>query len=96
MADVTKKSTKATTKAAPKAAKTAKTTKVAKKATEVKTFAQLNEELSTLRHDHQESRRSHRMGELVNPKVLLTQRKDIARTLTAMKQSVALAKKEDK
>jgi large subunit ribosomal protein L29 len=86
MADVKK-----TTKAAPK--------KVAKKATEVKTLADLHEDLKTLRNDHQESRRSHRQGELVNPHVLTVQRKNIARTLTAIKQaekSAQVSTKEEK
>ena len=71
------------------ATKATKTTKVAKatKAVEVKTLAQLTEELATLRNDHRESRRSHRMGELVNPHVLTEQRKSIARTLTAIRSA---------
>lgn len=72
-----------------------KTTKTAAKATEVKTLDQLKTELTTLRNDHQESRRSHRMGELVNPHVLTTQRKNIARTLTAMKQAELASQKEE-
>jgi len=83
MADVKK-----TTKAAPKAEK-------AKKATEVKTLDQLKEELVKLQNDHRESRRSHQMGELVNPLVLRTQRKSIARALTAIKQAEAAAAKEE-
>ena len=84
MADA-KKTTKATTKVA-------KTTK----APEVKTLAELHEDLKTLRNDHQESRRSHRMGELVNPHVLTVQRKNIARALTALKQAEKSAVKEEK
>jgi len=81
MADV-KKTTKAvalkpSTKGAAKA----------KKAVEVKTLDQLQEELVTLRNDNRESRRSHQMGELVNPHVLTVQRKSIARSLTAIKQA---------
>jgi len=72
-----------------------KTTKApAKKATEVKTLAQLNEEVVKLQHDHRESRRSHQMGELVNPHVLTVQRKSIARALTAVKQAELAAAKE--
>lgn len=82
----TKKTTKATTKVA----------KTTKKAPEVKTIAELHEELNTLRNDHQESRRSHRMGELVNPHVLTVQRKKIARALTAIKQAEKSAVKEEK
>ncbi len=82
MADA-KKTTKTTTKAA-------KSTK----AVEVKTIEQLNEELIARRNDFQESRRIHRMGELVNPHVLTTQRKDIARTLTALNQAQDASQKE--
>ena len=74
-----------------------KTTKPAAKSTkavEVKTIEQLNDELVTRRNDFQESRRSHRMGELVNPHVLTTQRKDIARTLTALRQAQDASHKE--
>ena len=81
-----------TIKAAPKTDK-----KAAKKATEVKTVDQLREDLKKLQHDHQESRRSHRMGELVNPHVLTTGRKEIARALTAIKQAeIAASKSETK
>ena len=78
------------------AKKTTKATlKASKKTTEVKTVAELHEELKTLRNDHQESRRSHRMGELVNPHVLTVQRKKIARALTAIKQAEKSAVKEE-
>ncbi len=87
MADA-KKATKA---AAPKTEKSKK----AVKATEVKTLEQLHEELSTLRNDHQESRRSHVMGELVNPRVLTVSRKKIARVLTALKQAELAAVKSE-
>ena len=83
--------TKKTTKAVLKSTKT-----TAKKATEVKTLAQLQEELLTLRNDHQESRRSHRMGELVNPHVLTVQRKGIARSLTAINKAQAQEVLSDK
>jgi large subunit ribosomal protein L29 len=84
---------KKTTKlAAPKTDK-----KAVKKATEVKTLEQLREDLVKIRNDYQESRRSHRMGELVNPRVLTVQRKDVARALTAIKQAeLAAAKSETK
>lgn len=80
-----KKTTKA---AAPKAEK-------AKKAVEVKTLEQLKEELVTLQNDYRESRRSHQLGELVNPHVLTTQRKSIARAFTAIKQAELAAAKEE-
>jgi ribosomal protein L29 len=60
-----------------------KTTKTAK-ATEVKTLAQLQEELVKLHAENLESRKSHKQGELVNPHVLTVQRKNIARIHTAI------------
>lgn len=83
MADVTKKSTKATTKAP------------AKKAAEVKTLDQLKEELVKIQNDYRESRRSHQMGELVNPRVITVQRKSVARALTAIKEAEIAAAKSD-
>jgi len=75
-----------------------KTTKASsKKAVEVKTIDQLNEEVTKLRNDYRESQRSHQMGELVNPRVLTVQRKSVARALTALKQAqLAEAKSETK
>jgi ribosomal protein L29 len=85
MADVTKKTTKSTTKAkAP-----------TKKAAEVKTLAQLQEELATLQATQLESQRSHRAGELVNPHVITVQRKSIARTKTLIRQAEIAAAKEE-
>ncbi len=73
-----------------------KTTKApAKKAVEVKTLTQLQEELVTLQHDYRESRRSHIMGELVNPRVLTVQRKSVARLQTAIRQAEIAALKEE-
>lgn len=75
----------------------AKVAKKAKEATEVKTVAQLNNDLVTLLAENLESRRSHRMGELVNPHVLTVQRKNIARLHTALAAAIKLeAVKEDK
>ena len=54
--------------------------KTVKKADEVKTVAQLQEELVKLQLEHLEFRKSHKQGELVNPHVLTVQRKKIART----------------
>jgi ribosomal protein L29 len=71
-----------------------KTVKATKEANEVKTEAQLQEELLTLRAAHLESRKSHRSGELVNPHVLTVQRKSIARILTAINQVQKTAVKE--
>jgi len=73
-----------------------KTTKAStKKAVEVKTLDQLKEELVKLQNDHRESRRSHQMGELVNPHVITVQRKSIARALTAIRSAELAATKEE-
>ena len=76
------------------------TKKTTKKADEVKTIDQLQEELVKLQAEHLESRRSHKLGELVNPHVLTMQRKGIARThgaITAAQQSaVTTTLKEEK
>ena len=74
---------------------TVKVVKATNKADEVKTEAQLQEELMALRAAHLESRKSHRSGELVNPHVLTVQRKQIARTLTAINQVQKTALKEE-
>jgi len=70
---------------------TKKTTKVAK-ATEVKTLTELQADLVALHAARLESLRSHKQGELVNPRVLTVQRKDIARLHTA----IAVAVKAEK
>ena len=58
------------------------------KATEVKTLANLQEELVKLHAENLESRKSHKLGELVNPHVLTVQRKNIARTHTAIAAAI--------
>ncbi len=72
----------------------------ATKATEVKTIEQLNDDLTALLSENLESRRSHRMGELVNPHVLTVQRKNIARLHTAIaaanREAVEVSTKEEK
>jgi ribosomal protein L29 len=70
-------------------------TKKTAKATEVKTVEQLNDDLTTLIAENLESRRSHRMGELVNPHVLTVQRKNIARLHTAIAAANKAAVKEE-
>jgi ribosomal protein L29 len=70
-------------------------TKKTAKATEVKTVEQLNDDLTTLIAENLESRRSHRMGELVNPHVLTVQRKNIARLHTAIAAANKVAVKEE-
>jgi len=76
-----------------------KATKAVKAATEVKTVEQLNNDLVAAVAENLESRRSHRMGELVNPHVLTVQRKNIARIHTAITAAIraeAESIKEDK
>lgn len=58
--------------------------KATKQAQEVKTVAQLHEELAAKRAYLAESIRGHHAGELQNPRVLGATRKEIARLLTAI------------
>jgi len=74
----------------------AKSVKKTKEASEVKTIEQLNNDLVALVAENLESRRSHQMGELVNPHVLTVQRKNIARVHTAIAAAHKEAVKEDK
>lgn len=69
--------------------------KAAVKATEVKTIEQLVEELSTKQNDLLEARRSHAAGELINPRVLTSTKKEIARLHTAIR-AAELAQEESK
>jgi len=55
------------------------------KATEVKTVEQLKEELAAKRSDLLSARRGHAAGELANPRVLTSTKKEIARLLTAIR-----------
>lgn len=57
----------------------------AKKAVEVKSAADMQKLLAEKQKDLMESRRSHASGELVNPRVLSTLRKEIARLHTAIR-----------
>lgn len=66
----------------------------AKKATEVKTVADMQNDLAAKQNDLQVSKRSHRAGELVNPRVIGTTRKEIARLHTAINAAELTAKKE--
>ena len=66
----------------------------AKNATEVKSIADMQNDLASKQADLLESKRSHRAGELVNPRVLGTARKEIARLHTASKAAELAAKKE--
>lgn len=75
--------------------KTKVVAKTTKKATEVKTLEQWQDELVKLQGEHLESRKSHRAGELVNPHVLTVQRKNIARAHTAVAAAKRTAVKEE-
>lgn len=65
------------------------------KATEVKTLAQLQAELATKRDELIAARRGHAAGELANPRVLTSTKKEIARLLTAIRAAES-AEKESK
>lgn len=75
-----------------------KTTKKAapKKADEVKTIDQLKTELQVKLNDQLEAKRSHASGELVNPRVITSTRKDIARLHTAIRAAELASLKESK
>lgn len=75
------------------AADTTTKKQASKKASEVKTIDQLREELVAKQTDFIASKRSHRAGELVNPRVLTVTRKEIARLHTAIR-AAELAPKE--
>lgn len=61
------------------------TTKTTKQTEVVKTVAELQKDLDTKRQDLIEAKRSHKAGELVNPRVLVETRREIARILTAIR-----------
>ncbi len=63
----------------------ADTKKTAKKADAVKTIDELRAEFAAKQQDLNDSRRSHKAGELVNPRVLGQIRKEIARLHTAIR-----------
>jgi ribosomal protein L29 len=69
-----------------------KTTKKTVEATEVKDLAALHKDLAAKQQDLLDSRKSHRAGELVNPRVLGTIRKEIARLHTAIRAAEQAAK----
>lgn len=69
--------------------------KTAKTATEVKTVEQLHQELVAKQADLLEARRGHAAGELANPRVLTTTKKEIARLHTAIR-AAELSEKESK
>jgi ribosomal protein L29 len=65
------------------------------KATEVKTLEQLHTELASKRADLLTARRGHAAGELANPRVLTSTKKEIARLLTAIR-AAEISEKESK
>ena len=69
--------------------------KTAKTAEEVKTIEQLQQELASKQADLLEARRGHAAGELANPRVLTTTKKEIARLHTAIR-AAELSEKESK
>jgi len=70
---------------ATKPAETTKKTTVKKEATVVKSLEELKTDLATKQNDLLEARKGHRAGELVNPRVITTTRRDIARIKTAIR-----------
>ncbi|MCX6728595.1 MAG: 50S ribosomal protein L29 [Candidatus Saccharibacteria bacterium] len=75
---------------------TKKTTKVKKNVVEVKTLAQLRKDLLAKQNELVENRRGHKLGELTNPRVITTVKKDIARLHTAITAAISADNKEDK
>ena len=73
----------------------AESKKTTKKAEVVKSLEDLRKDLAAKQNDLLESRKSHRAGELVNPRVLGSIRKEIARLHTAIR-AAELAAKESK
>lgn len=61
--------------------------KAAKTATVAKTTEELQKDLATKQGELAESVRSHRSGELVNPRALGAIRKEIARIKTALREN---------
>lgn len=74
-----------------KATKTTKTTKVAE---EVKTVEQLRTDLIAKQTDQIALKRGHAAGELTNPRVLTSTRKEIARLHTAIRAAEVKSEKE--
>ena len=72
------------------------TTKKVVQATEVKAPADLHKELAVKQADLLATKKSHRAGELVNPRVLGTTRKEIARLHTAIRAAELSKQKESK
>jgi ribosomal protein L29 len=73
-----------------------KTTTPVKKAQEVKTIEQLRDELAAKQADQIEAKRGLAAGELANPKVLTSTRKQIARLHGAIRALELASEKESK
>jgi ribosomal protein L29 len=69
--------------------------KTTKEAEEVKTIEQLRTELAVKQTELLEARRGHAAGELANPRVLTSTKKEIARLNTAIR-ALELSEKESK
>lgn len=74
----------------------AETKKTAKTASVVKSIDKLRAELAAKRQELLDSRRSHKAGELINPRTLGQIRKEIARLLTAIRAQELAAEQEKK
>ena len=74
----------------------AESKKTIKKAEVVKSLEDLRKDLAAKQNDLLESRKSHRAGELVNPRVLGSIRKEIARLHTAIRAAERASAKESK
>ena len=73
-----------------------KVAKTTKKASEVKTIDQMQTELVTKQNDLAEAKRGHKQGELTNPRVITSTRKQIARLHTAIRAAQMTSTKENK
>jgi ribosomal protein L29 len=67
-----------------------------KKANVVRSLEDLQKDLLAKQQEMMETRRSHQNGELVNPLVLRTTRKEIARLHTAIRAAELTSAKESK
>lgn len=73
-----------------------KTTKVTKIATEVKSVDQMQANLTAKVTEYIAAKRGHKLGELTNPRVIRTTRKEIARLHTAIRAAEIASAKESK
>jgi len=70
--------------------------KITKQATEIKTIDQLRADLIVKQNDLIEAKRGHKLGELTNPCVITSTRKQIARLHTAIRAAEIIEQKESK